>query len=337
MSQQQQRSQKKSEVIDLCGSDDDDGAAASPPRGGRSESASAPLMEGEAAALRTGRVKSWEVRPSRDFDPGNAGDFHYRVCEAQFNRMLGAGSAHYKLVSVRYVCNPRLASQFERRKKEYDRRFGPSKHTKLLAFHGTKKENVDQIISEGFKLEKVGSTTDPGYFGKGLYFSEFASTSVGYCYGGDQLLLCRVLLGRPYKLSTVQMGRGLEPGYTSHMTDAQGTEVVIFREDCVLPNYVLTFRSASGGGGPAAPPPFVPFVAAGAPAATAAPAALDDDDKDDDDGLFVPAAPAVVAVPVKQPPKPKRKRVANSVLKIRDNSRASKTLANFYRAVKKCK
>ena len=34
-------------------------------------------------------------------------------------------------------------------------------------------------VGEGFKIAKVGSSTDAGYYGAGMYFSEHASMSVG--------------------------------------------------------------------------------------------------------------------------------------------------------------
>jgi len=36
-------------------------------------------------------------------------------------------------------------------------------------YHGTTKSSAEQILKEGFKIEKVGSRSDPGDFGEGIY------------------------------------------------------------------------------------------------------------------------------------------------------------------------
>lgn len=252
----------KNDAIDLCDDEDDDVVIVESKKpkkdaevvfvkrqqqqqqqGPKKKEAGPMLMEGEAEALRRGEARSWEVRPSRNFDPSDVGDSHFRRCESQFKRQLGSAANQYALKEVRYVCNPALVRRFEEKAREYDRRFGAKQHTQLLAFHGTSKANVESILRQGFRMDKVGSTTDPGYFGAGIYFSEIAATSIHYAQGSNQLLLCRVLLGKPFRLSSVQTGRGLQPGYTSHVTDAQGTEVVIFHEAAMLPVYVLSFAA----------------------------------------------------------------------------------------------
>ena len=44
---------------------------------------------------------------------------------------------------------------------------GKDKHECRLVFHGTKSTaNIDSIMKDGFKLNKVGSATDSGYYGK---------------------------------------------------------------------------------------------------------------------------------------------------------------------------
>ena len=44
---------------------------------------------------------------------------------------------------------------------------GKGKHECRLVFHGTKStSNIDSIMKGGFKLNKVGSATDSGYYGK---------------------------------------------------------------------------------------------------------------------------------------------------------------------------
>ena len=83
----------------------------------------------------------------------------------------GGGDAS-RIRSVEYHYHPILEARWHAKKREYDRRFGVGGHTVLFAFHGTPRRNVESILRDGFKLSMVGTTTDAGDFGAGLYFSE---------------------------------------------------------------------------------------------------------------------------------------------------------------------
>ena len=121
----------------------------------------------------------------------------------------------------------------------------PRRSTILFAFHGTRKHNVESILGSGFKVAKVGSTTDAGYYGAGIYFSEQMAMSQGYNSGNDGMFLCKLLVGKPFH-SPQQHGRGLEPGYTSHVADPSGSEVIIFDNDAMLPCYVVRMHTYAG-------------------------------------------------------------------------------------------
>ena len=87
---------------------------------------------------------------------------------------------------------------------------------------------------------QVGSSTDAGYFGAGIYFSEHFSTSAAYNTAGKKMLLCKLLVGKPYNMQgRVQSGSRLKAGYTSHVADATGSEVVIFDEAAMLPLFAV--------------------------------------------------------------------------------------------------
>jgi hypothetical protein len=109
----------------------------------------------------------------------------------------------------------------------------------ILCFHGTREENIANIIENNFNLDRVGSATDAGFFGAGICklliiilnssnacvdFSELPSISMSYA-GGAKFLLCQVLVGQTYKMPKVQMGCGLKPGYHSHSSPC-GSEIV---------------------------------------------------------------------------------------------------------------
>ena len=203
--------------------------------------ASRQLMPGEEAAIANRTYKEWSLRPSRNFDEDSAEDRHWRICESQWLRMRG-GDGGFRLRSARYVYNPELRARFDAKAAEYDRTYGSGRHTQLLGFHGTSSQNIDKIVREGFKIAKVGSTTDPGYFGAGMYFSEFANLSQGYCQGGTRMIIARLLLGKPFNMrGQMSHGCACKPGYTSHLAKADGSEVVIFDEAAMLPVYVIDF------------------------------------------------------------------------------------------------
>ena len=92
-------------------------------------------------------------------------------------------------------------------------------------------------------MDKVGSTTDPGYYGAGMYFSEQTAHSQGYDKAGGRLLLCQLLLGKPLALTAGQRcdGAGCKKGFTSHVVD-DGAEVVMFDMQAILPTYIVHYR-----------------------------------------------------------------------------------------------
>ena len=179
-----------------------------------------PLLPGEQEARRQLQRRSWTLRASRSTDD-TPEESHFRFAESAWCR--GGGQAA-QTESVEYHFSPQLEAAWHAKKAEYDARFGAGNHTILFAFHGTRPANVDPILSNGFQVSKVGSTTDAGYFGAGIYFSEQLQHSQCYNNGNGGMFLCKLLIGKPYQC-TQQNGRGLEPGFTSHVSDAGGAEV----------------------------------------------------------------------------------------------------------------
>ena len=127
----------------------------------------------------------------------------------------------------------------------------------MWCFHGTAEANIEPIIRNGFDIAKVGSATDPGYltllllnlihrwYGRGIYFSEYASYSLPYIRQGQKLLMCQVLLGKCYQMPTIVMGAPLQPGYHSHCSP-DSKEIVAFNAAQMLPTYVIHYRPSSG-------------------------------------------------------------------------------------------
>jgi len=131
----------------------------------------------------------------------------------------------------------------------------------VLAWHGTSKENAENIIANNFSLSKLGDNTgNEGCCGAGIYFSEFFTISTGYSSefnDGGCLLLCRLLPGRSLDVVTGPtlnygdewLGAPLAQGYDSHRAckdqKGRGHELVIFDVDQVLPCYLVHFSSSS--------------------------------------------------------------------------------------------
>ena len=189
-----------------------------------------PLLPSEQEARRQLQRRSWTLRASRSTDD-TAEESHFRFAESAWCR--GGGQAA-QIESVEYHFSPQLEAAWHAKKAEYDARLGAGNHTILFAFHGTRPANVDPILSNGFQMSKVGSTTDAGFFGAGIYFSEQLQTSQGYNGGNGGMFLCKLLVGKPY-LCRMRNGRGLEPGFTSHVSNAEGSEV---RQSRVHPHRV---------------------------------------------------------------------------------------------------
>jgi len=85
------------------------------------------------------------------------------------------------------------------------------------------------------------SSGDKGYFGAGIYFSEYSNISIGYISRGSKLLLSKLLVGRQFRCNNIQTGRQLEPSYDSHTSPDERSEIVIFDVDQILPCYIVHF------------------------------------------------------------------------------------------------
>lgn len=178
-----------------------------------------------------------------------AEEIHFRITESQFHRFLSTfgNSGMYKLVEVEYIVNPMIVKNFEASKLRLALRHGflPESMKPVYMFHGTSEKNMENILLTNFLISKVGSTTDMGWYGKGIYFSEFPGTSISYSRGNPYLLLCAVFVGKTYKMNQIQTGCELKEGYDSHIS-GDGSEVIIFDTDCILPCYKIKWAQTQG-------------------------------------------------------------------------------------------
>eukprot|EP01114_Cavostelium_apophysatum_P021747 TRINITY_DN7671_c0_g1_i1.p1 TRINITY_DN7671_c0_g1~~TRINITY_DN7671_c0_g1_i1.p1 ORF type:complete len:605 (+),score=132.91 TRINITY_DN7671_c0_g1_i1:31-1845(+) len=220
-------------------------------------------LPGEKEALEGAVMKKFDLYPQRSFE-NDAGTIHFRTAESQFYRLLSPGSK-YEVTKVEYIVNPLLYRKFQARRLKLAENMEWQDTKPILCFHGTNDKNIDSIVKNNFDMERIGKNTgNMGVFGKGIYFSESPSYSMGYVGGGTRIMLCQVLIGRSYKTGGC-MGASLQKGYDSHISTC-GNEIVIYDVDSILPSYIVHYKIPGAVG-----PPGMPF-AFGAPVFAPAPA-----------------------------------------------------------------
>jgi len=196
-------------------------------------------LPGEREALKGTEMKKFILKPSRGFET-SASQIHFRTAESQFFRLFES-NASYNVKYVEYVVNPPLVKAFERKRLEIATNMEWEDSKPILAFHGTAEDNIDNICKYNFDFSRIGSSSgDRGFYGEGIYFSEYASYSMAYA-GCNKILLCKVLIGRAYTMASIQTGAPQVDGYDSHVSP-DGKEIVIFSPDQILPCYVIHFE-----------------------------------------------------------------------------------------------
>lgn len=120
-----------------------------------------------------------------------------------------------------------------------------------LKFHGTTEDAIANIIKDGFRLP-----TQPGMYGKGIYFASDSSKSAQAIYtkGSDMLLLCDVLIGKTMTVdsprsdmtATKLRAQQFDSVFAKRGTKGQGgvlfDEFVVFSPDQALPKYIIHYN-----------------------------------------------------------------------------------------------
>lgn len=134
----------------------------------------------------------------------------------------------------------------------------------ILGWHGTSEDNVRSIMRNNFydmtdPEFAAGRKTDPGFFGPGVYFSQYPAYGSAYAEKrrSNTLILSWVLMGTTYPVTEEPMTlNNLVPGYDSHYaivdskfgrpihpSDPPGyDEIVVFQKKQILPRYVIHFE-----------------------------------------------------------------------------------------------
>jgi len=123
-----------------------------------------------------------------------------------------------------------------------------------LKFHGTNTAAVESIISTGF-LKPEAKKKSKSMFGEGIYFASDSSKSAQdrYTRGSNMLLVCDVLLGKTFTVSTAMHSmtgrelnrRGYDSLFAKRGTKGTGgvlnDEFVVYSPDQALPRYIVHY------------------------------------------------------------------------------------------------
>lgn len=205
------------------------------------------MVEGEREALDKDDLNYFPLFAEREYKEGSAAQMHFRLAESQFYRLVDT-TDKYRVTKVEYVVNPVLIRRFQKSRQKLKNARGEEMSYPVLAFHGTKETNIHSICNTGFRAPGDANfehATDTGYYGRGVYFSEYPSYSMKYIRGASKLLLCQVLPGKVYRCANLIHGEPLERGHDSH-TSPDGKELVIFNSHHILPSYVVHYGEATG-------------------------------------------------------------------------------------------
>jgi hypothetical protein len=148
------------------------------------------LEPGQARALRCCHKKLVAVR---EFATTHRSG--HTILNVTMNQHLGEESALYKVWSER---KQQAESSAKRSGSDGGRSSSSSSSsssgdgipsTTMLLFHGTRAQNIDSICANGFDPSKHNGQQ----YGPGEYFGRDLATSLSYCKGSGQVLICEVV------------------------------------------------------------------------------------------------------------------------------------------------
>eukprot|EP00092_Neocalanus_flemingeri_P002235 GFUD01002380.1.p1 GENE.GFUD01002380.1~~GFUD01002380.1.p1 ORF type:complete len:597 (-),score=140.23 GFUD01002380.1:94-1884(-) len=146
------------------------------------------------------------------------------------NNPISMGGKSIK--AIKYIENESLRGRFNSCKSYFLSRSIPN--DERLVFHGTSAD-LDSIIKQNLKL----SLCKRFAFGKGVYFSEFPSTSQVY---GKHLLLFRVMLGNPYQGREHIIPAQYQSKIVQPNEEGKANMIIIDNEDQILPAFIIELQ-----------------------------------------------------------------------------------------------
>lgn len=154
--------------------------------------------------------------------PSQLADLHKLWVERQ-----GQGS----VAEAWRVDNPLRTWHFHQRRTELVEALG-REPDELHGFHGTHPDNVLSICENGFDSGRRAGQV----FGSGEYFAKCPNVSVGYCRGGEYMIVCRLCLG--FESSTPENRDG------DHIWVPSQSYYVIASPPQVLPLFIVRFTGS---------------------------------------------------------------------------------------------
>jgi len=149
-----------------------------------------------------------------------------------------------KVVDVWKVDNPLLTYKFKQRRDELKQILGREADV-IEGFHGSAPSNYLSIVDTGFR-EDLRGTAVGQVFGRGEYMACNPNVSVGYCRGGEYMLVCRLILG--VQSSTPDNHDG------DHIWVPSNKYYVIAKASQILPQFLIKFANSSQYGSPTSCP-----------------------------------------------------------------------------------
>jgi len=138
--------------------------------------------------------------------------------------------AHGYVEDAWAVDNPLLTWRFHARRRDLTRQLGRSPD-ELEGYHGTHPDNVLAICQDGFDQSKRSGQV----YGAGEYFAKCPTVSMGYCRGGEYMLVCRLTLGVESSSEANKDG--------DHIWVPECSYYVISSPAQILPLYIVKFSS----------------------------------------------------------------------------------------------
>jgi len=137
-----------------------------------------------------------------------------------------------EVVEAWSVDNPLRAWTFFERRSELEKSLGRAPD-ELEGFHGSNPQNYLSIVQNGFRSDLRSGQV----YGSGEYFAKSPAVSVGYCRGGEYMLVCRLCLG--VKSSSPANTDG------DHIWVPSANYYVISSPAQILPVFIVKFKNSA--------------------------------------------------------------------------------------------
>jgi len=180
----------------------------------------------------------------------------YKAVLELFTQQTGRGS-HYVIAKIEAVKSPIRLGAYMFKREQFANDLGEFLNERWL-WHGTNEKIVMNIAHQGFLRQFLGTATDDGFYGRGIYFAPNAGTSCGYARVGSdgmrRMFLCRVLVGQYHAGYRGLKQPQAKPGekYIQHESTVDNIdnphEYVIYQDDQAYPEFLITFSSSNRSG-----------------------------------------------------------------------------------------